>query len=330
MAIRIIYAGMCHSDVHQLHGDWGNSTYPMVPGHEIFGVVTAVGSDVTKFAVGQRVGVGCMVDSCRSCANCAQNLEQYCKGCVFTYNYKYADTGEITFGGYSDSVVTDEHFVCSVPDSIPDDRAAPLLCAGITVYSPLERFGILPDATGKRVGVAGLGGLGHMAVKIAKAAGADVVVLSRTDSKRARAEELGASIMAYGDDEALNAAAGTFDIILDTVSAEHDAVKFVPLLKAERSIVMLGVPPTPQSVGPQIIFNGTNFAGSLIGGMRQTQAMLDFCGEHGVVPDVEVIPASKANVAIKRLTDGDVPLQGGRFVIDVQNTLVDGDWQMEA
>lgn len=329
VAIKILFAGMCHSDVHQLHNDWMGSSYPMVPGHEIFGVVTAVGSDVTAFTEGQRVGVGCMVDSCRACATCRNKKEQYCGKVIFTYN-SAMESGELSFGGYSDAVVVDEHFVVAVPDSVTDEVAAPILCAGITVFSPLHRFGIIANGQGKRVGVAGLGGLGQMAVKIAKAAGAEVTVFSRSYSKREKAESLGASIVAYSDADAMAAAAGTVDVLLDTIAAFHELDNLCPLLVPEGTLVRLGVDVHDVKLQVSTIFRGLNIAGSLIGGMEETRECMDFCGQHGIFPDCEVIPASKANWAIDELAAGRGPADGeGRFVIDVQGTLVAGDWQME-
>ena len=327
--IKTTYAGICHSDAHQLRNDWGRSRYPMVPGHEIVGVVTAVGTDVTRFSVGDRVGVGCMTDSCRSCRSCDNDQEQYCRSVEWTYNSERGDGGEITFGGYSSGIVVREHFVARVPDAIPDEAAAPLLCAGATVYSPLDRFGIIDAGDGKRVGVAGLGGLGHMAVKIAKAAGADVVVLSRSDAKRDRAAALGAALVNYNDAQAVATEVGRLDVIIDTIAVQHDVDAFLPLLKAEASVVVLGIPTGPgMRVGSDLVLRGVGIAGSLIAGMRQTREMLAFCAGEGknkagvpCYPDVTVISAGEAQAAIGQLLEGRVPGAGGRYVINVKDTL---------
>jgi len=328
VVIDIEFAGMCHTDVHFLHGEM-ESIYPMVPGHEIFGRVTAVGAEVSKFQVGQRVGVGCLVDSCRSCATCSMHQEQYCKNMVLTYNTRLPN-GDVTYGGYSTNIVVDEHFVCHIPEAIPDEKAAPLLCAGITVYSPLRRFGAF-DKPGVRVGVLGLGGLGHLAVKVAKAAGCHVSVLSRTSGKADKARELGADdFVAYTEKESFEEHERSLDILLDTVASDHPVETFFSLLRPTGVAVAIGIfdRPVQMNVGA-MLFGGFGYAGSLIGGMKETQEMLDFCAEKQIFPDVEVIPASKANFALANLADGNPPMNGGRYVIDVKNTFTAPTIQME-
>lgn len=323
VAIDIKYAGICHSDIHQVKEEWGSAIFPMVPGHEIVGVVSAVGEKVNKFKVGDIVGVGCMVDSCRSCSACNAGEEQFCEtGCVFTYNstYKYphcaeynSDGGAPTYGGYSQKIVVDENFVCSVPSNLDMAAATPLLCAGITTYSPMARFGL---KAGHRFAVVGLGGLGHMAAKFSRAFGAHTTVISRGVSKRDSALNhlhADAYIDSTNADE-MNAAAGTFDFIVNCVAANHDVGALMNLLKTDGQMVMVGVPPSPLSLHAfQFVMKRRALKGSLIGGIAETQEMLDFCGKHNIVCDIEMINAEKVNEAYDRAIKGDVHY---RFVID--------------
>ena len=313
VAIDIKFAGICHSDLHTVSGEWGGVSYPMVPGHEIAGVVTEVGSDVTKYQVGDHVGVGCFVDSCRECEYCLAGEEQYCDnpGMTGTYNGTGRD-GEPTQGGYSGAIVVDENYVLRVPDSIPLDKAAPLLCAGITLYSPLRHWGAGP---GKRVAVVGLGGLGHMGVKLAHAMGAEVAVLSQSLKKMEDGLRLGADeYYATSDPDTFKKLKGSFDLILNTVSANLNMGDYLGLLKLDGTLVELGMPEHPMEVEPApLIFGRRRLAGSLIGGIRETQEMLDFCAEHDVAPEIEVIEASYVNEAYQRMLASDVRY---RFVID--------------
>ena len=311
--IDIQYCGICHSDIHQVRNEWGGSMYPMVPGHEIAGIVAEVGSAVKKFRPGDRAGVGCMVDSCRTCPDCKEGEEQYCGHPVFTYNSYEKDGKTIAQGGYSTRIVVNEDFVLRLPKDLPMQALAPLLCAGITTYSPLCHWHAGP---GKTVGVIGLGGLGHMAVKIAKAMGANVAVLSRSRNKEADAKRLGAD-QYYATAEAGTFAnlARTFDLIICTVSTGIDWNQYLATLKRDGTMVILGVPSTPQPVhAMNLIFGRHCLAGSLIGGIRQTQEMLDFCAKHKIVSDIELIPAQKINEAYERVLKGDVKF---RFVIDM-------------
>ncbi|BCW77147.1 NAD(P)-dependent alcohol dehydrogenase [Arthrobacter sp. NicSoilB11] len=310
--IDIKFAGICHSDIHTVRGDWGRQQYPLVPGHEIAGIVTEVGSAVTKHAVGDRVGVGCMVNSCKECANCQKGEEQYClKGNVGTYGTVDRD-GTITQGGYSTHVVVTEDFVVTIPEGIELDVAAPLLCAGITTYSPLRHWGAGP---GKKVAVVGLGGLGHMAVKLAHAMGADVTVLSQSLKKQEDGLRLGAdSYFATSDPATFEVLAGSFDLIINTVSASIDISSYLGLLKLDGALVNVGAPAEPLPVNAFALIGGRrSFAGSMIGGIRETQEMLNFCAEHGLGAEVEVIPAEKINEAYERVLASDVRY---RFVID--------------
>jgi uncharacterized zinc-type alcohol dehydrogenase-like protein len=312
--IEIAYCGVCHSDLHQAREDWGPALFPMVPGHEIVGHVSAVGAKVEKYKVGDRVGVGCMVDSCRTCEQCAAGEEQFCEsGASMTYNGFEQDRKTMTFGGYSQRITVDQAFVVRVPEALPLDRAAPLLCAGITTYSPLKRFGCGP---GRKVAVMGLGGLGHVGVRIARAMGAEVTVISTSERKRADAAELGAhDFLVSTDAEATKAAAGRFDLILDTVSAPHDLNAGLNLLRTDGTLVLVGVPEEALPVQPfAIIGRRRRLAGSLIGGIAETQEMLDFCARHGVLADIETVAMADINQAWERLLKNDVRY---RFVIDM-------------
>ncbi|MEO7454151.1 MAG: NAD(P)-dependent alcohol dehydrogenase [Fimbriimonadales bacterium] len=313
VVIEIAYCGVCHSDIHFVNNDWGFSNYPMVPGHEIVGTVSQVGSAVTKWNTGDTVGVGCMVDSCRECGPCKNGDEQYCEqGSVFTYNSPEKDGVGHTYGGYSTQIVVDQDFVVRVPDSIPLNSAAPLLCAGITTYSPLKHFGLKP---GMEVGIVGLGGLGHMAVKFAKAMGARVTVLSSSDKKRDDAMRLGADdYIATNSADFAEQNANRFAFILDTVSAEHDLNQYLGMLQFEGQMVLVGLPnPTPVAAFP-LVFKRRSLSGSLIGGIGETQEMLDFCAANGITCDVEMIPMSMINQAYERMIKSDVRY---RFVIDM-------------
>ena len=310
--IDIKFAGICHSDIHTVRGDWGPQQYPLVPGHEIAGVVTQVGAKVTKHAVGDRVGVGCMVNSCKECENCLKGEEQYClKGNVGTYGAVDRD-GTITQGGYSTHVVVTEDFVVRIPEALELDVAAPLLCAGITTFSPLHHWGAGP---GKKVAVVGLGGLGHMGVKIAHAMGAEVTVLSQSLKKQEDGLKLGADhYYATSDESTFSDLAGTFDLIINTVSASIDISSYLQLLKLDGALVNVGAPAEPLPVNAFALIGGRrSFAGSMIGGIRETQEMLDFCAEHGIGAEIEVIPAEKINEAYERVLASDVRY---RFVID--------------
>lgn len=310
--IEIKFCGICHSDIHFARGEWGRVPYPAVPGHEIAGVVAEVGSEVTRFAPGDRVGVGCMVNSCRECDNCRAGQEQYClRGNTQTYGSVDRD-GTVTYGGYSDHVVVDQDFVLSIPDGIALDEAAPLLCAGITTYSPLRHWNAGP---GTRVAVVGLGGLGHMAVKLAHAMGADVTVLSQSLRKQADGLKLGADAYhATSDDATFRELAGRFDLIVNTVSAGIDIGRFLMLLKTDGALVNVGAPPEPLPVPAMpLIMQRRSFAGSAIGSIRETQEMLDFCAEHGIAADIEVISADRVDEAWERVLASDVRY---RFVID--------------
>ena len=310
--IEIAYAGICHSDIHTVRGEWGEIQYPQVVGHEIVGVVTEVGDEVSSHAVGDRVGVGCMVNSCRECENCRAGLEQYCyEGNIGTYAAVDRD-GSVTQGGYSTHVVVDEAFVLRVPESIPYEAAAPLLCAGITTYSPLAHWNAGP---GKKVAVVGLGGLGHMAVKIAAAMGAEVTVLSQSTAKQADSERFGAvAHYATKDPETFEKLASSFDLIINTVSAKLDLEAYLGLLRLNGALVAVGAPPEPFAVQAFTLFNNRRtFAGSTIGGIAETQEMLDFCAERGIAAEVEVISADQVNEAYERVLASDVRY---RFVID--------------
>ena len=314
--IDILYCGICHSDIHQARNEWPDlmpAMYPMVPGHEIVGRVSQVGSEVTKFKAGDVAGIGCFVDSCRECAGCTHGLEQYCmKGAAFTYNGTEMDRVTPTYGGYSNKYVIDENYALKVNATEDLAGVAPLLCAGITTYSPLKRFNVGP---GQKVGIVGLGGLGHMGVKLAKAMGAEVTVFSTSPEKEADARKLGASNFVVSRDEnAMAAQAGAFNFILDTVSAAHVLMPYINLLGLEGTMVVVGVPPEPTMFHQGSLIMGNKvLAGSLIGGIPETQEMLDFCAEHDVTADVEVITPDRIEEAYDRTVKGDVHY---RFVID--------------
>ncbi len=310
----ISYCGVCHSDIHQVRGEWGNSMYPMVPGHEIVGRVVAVGAEVSKFAVGDLAGTGCLVDSCRTCDNCRRGLEQYCvKGNTQTYNGLEQDKKTVTYGGYSNTIVVHEDFVLHISDKLDLAATAPLLCAGITTYSPLRHWGV---DKGHKLAVVGLGGLGHMGVKFGVAFGAEVTVLSTSPDKEADAKKLGAHKFVVTSDKAqLKAVAGYFDFILDTVSAEHDYNVYLSLLKTDGVHICVGAPPTPSALRAFSLIPGRkSIAGSSIGGLPETQEMLDFCAEHNIVSDIELIPIQDIQQAYERMLKGDVRY---RFVIDM-------------
>lgn len=312
--IEIIYCGICHSDLHTARNEWQGTTYPNVPGHEIVGKVTKVGSAVSKFKVGDLAGVGCMVDSCRECENCKTDMEQFCdSGATYTYNSADKHTGGQTYGGYSESVVVDENFVLKLPSNLDLASTAPLLCAGITTYSPLKKWGAGP---GKKVGVLGIGGLGHMAIKIAKAMGAYVVVFTSSTSKTEDAKRLGADeVVLTSDKEKLSTYAKSLHLIIDTVSAQHNIDEYLSLLKVEGALVLVGAPMEPLPVTSFSLIGGRrSFAGSLIGGIAETQEMLDFCGKHNITSDIELIKADQVNEAYERMLKGDVKY---RFVIDI-------------
>ena len=312
--IDIAYCGICHSDLHQVRNEWGNSTYPMVPGHEIVGRVREVGAQVKGFRPGDPAGVGCLVDSCRTCPSCARNLEQFCeKGAAFTYNGTEMDRVTPTHGGYSAHIVTDEAFVLHISPKLDLAGVAPLQCGGITTYSPLRHWNTKP---GDKVGVVGLGGLGHMAVKLAAAMGAEVTMLSTSASKEADARKLGAHGFGLtSDPETFKRLAGRFDLIIDTISAPHDYNAYLGLLRVDGAMVLLGVPPEPTPVAAfPLIMGRRSLAGSLIGGIRETQEMLDFCAEHGIVSEIEVIPVQQVNGAYERMLKADVRY---RFVLDM-------------
>ncbi len=312
--IEILFCGVCHSDLHSARNEWGMTVYPIVPGHEIVGRVTAIGDHVKKFKVGDLAGIGCLVDSCRECDNCKDGLEQYCaNGAVFSYGGQEKDGSGITHGGYSKSILAHEDFVLHISDKLPLSGVAPLLCAGITTYSPLKHWKV---GKGTRVGVLGLGGLGHMGVKLAVSMGAEVTMLSHTASKEVDAKRLGAHKFILTSDEAqVKSVTGYFDFILDTVSADHDYNFYLGLLRTNGVMVCVGAPNTPAQVPAfNLIFGRKSIAGSLIGGLPETQEMLDYCAEHNIVSDIELIPMKDINTAYERMLKGDVRY---RFVIDM-------------
>ncbi len=314
VAIEILYCGVCHSDLHTARNEWKNTTYPALPGHEIVGRVTAVGNQVKRFKKGDLAAVGCMVDSCRTCASCKKGLEQYCEvGFVGTYNSPDKHLGGMTYGGYSDHIVVDEYFVLHVPEKLDLKAVAPLLCAGVTTYSPLRNWKV---GKGQKIGVVGLGGLGHMGVKLAHAMGAHVVLFTTSPGKQEDARRLGADEVVISRNAGEMAKhANSFDLILDTVSAQHDVNAYLAQLKLDATLVMVGGVPDPLAIQSfSVIFKRRQFAGSLIGGIPETQEMLDFCAKHNLVSDIEVIPVQKINEAYERMLRSDVKY---RFVIDM-------------
>ena len=313
--IEILFCGICHSDLHQVRNEWSAmpTVYPCVPGHEIIGRVTNIGSAVTKFKLGDLAAVGCLVDSDGNCPQCQAGLEQFCPHMTLTYNSPDVHLGGVTYGGYSDSIVVKEHFVLRVPSNLDLAGAAPLLCAGITTYSPMRHWGV---TKGKKVGVVGLGGLGHMAVKFAHALEAHVVVFTTSLNKKEDALRLGADeVIVSRNTEEMNKHIASFDFIIDTVSAEHDINAFIQLLRPDGTLTLIGAPDKPHAVSALgLLFNRRNLSGSLIGGIAETQEMLDFCSKHNITADVEVIPIQKINEAFERLSHADVKY---RFTIDM-------------
>jgi uncharacterized zinc-type alcohol dehydrogenase-like protein len=313
VVIDIKFCGICHSDIHQARDEWGGSIFPMVPGHEIAGVVTSVGSGVTRFKVGDKVGVGCFVDSCRQCTECVAGEDNYCLvGMNATYNGREKD-GTPTYGGYSDHIVVDENYVLSIPENLPLDAAAPLLCAGITLYSPLKHWNAGP---GKKVGIVGLGGLGHMGVKLSHALGAHTVVLSQSMKKADDAKRLGADeFYAMSDPETGKKLAGSFDLIISTVGVAMDFAPYLAMLKKDGAMVLVGAPEDHSTLNSfSLIVGRKSLAGSMIGSIKETQEMLDFCGEKNIVSDIEITPIDKVNEAYERMLQSDVRY---RFVIDL-------------
>jgi len=313
--IKILYCGVCHSDLHQARNEWHNTIYPCVPGHEIVGRVVKVGARVKKFKEDNIVGVGCVVDSCRICESCKENLEQFCEnGAIFTYNSEDKHSGGVTYGGYSDSIVVNEAFVLRISNALNLAAAAPLHCAGITTYSPLRHWNV---RKGQKVGVVGLGGLGHMAVKFANAFGAHVVLFTTSPNKTNDALRLGAhEVVVSKNDNEMKKHLNSFDFILDTVSAQHDINAYLALLKRDATLTLVGAPNALPVEPFNLILFRRQFAGSLIGGLKETQEMLDFCAEHGITCDVELIPIQKINEAYDRLLKSDVKY---RFVIDMSS-----------
>ena len=320
VVIDILYCGVCHSDLHQARGEWGNTIYPCVPGHEIVGRVVATGANVTKFRAGDMAAVGCMVDSCRTCDPCKRGLEQYClQFPILTYNCPDKHSGGITYGGYSEKIVVDQSYVLKVPDGMDPASTAPLLCAGITTYSPLRHWKVGP---GQKVGIVGLGGLGHMALKFAHAMGAHVVLFTTSAGKAEDARRLGADeVVLSKDPDAMQAHAGSFHFILDAVSAEHDINAYLNMLQLDGTLVLVGAPEKPLPTSSfSLIMGRRTFAGSLIGGIAETQEMLDFCAKHKIASDIEMIGIQQIDEAYERLLKGDVKY---RFVIDM-NSLKQG------
>ncbi|MAO69059.1 MULTISPECIES: NAD(P)-dependent alcohol dehydrogenase [Idiomarina] len=317
VAIEITYCGVCHTDIHYAENDWGGTIYPVVPGHEIIGKVTAVGDNVKDFNVGDTVGVGCMVDSCRECSSCEKGLEQYClNGMVPTYNGEDLHDKSITYGGYSEKIVVSDRFVVRVSEKLDPAKAAPLLCAGITTYSPLRHFGV---QKGHKVGVIGMGGLGHMGVKFAKAMGAEVTIFTRSESKVSEAKKQGADhVIISTDDKQMEAAAETFDFLLDTVPVQHDLNPYINCLKVDGTHILVGLlePVDPALQAGALVMKRRVLAGSLIGGIPETQEMLDFCAEHSIHCDVEMLDIQNINDAFVRMKKGDVKY---RFVIDMDS-----------
>ncbi len=314
VVIDILYCGICHSDIHQARGEWGASKFPMVPGHEIAGIVRSVGAKVKKFKVGDKVGVGCIVDSCRECKPCQNDLQQFCEaGPSFTYNSTERDKKTLTQGGYSTGIVVHEDFVLRIPKNLPLNKAAPLLCAGITLYSPLKHW---KAGHGKKVAIIGLGGLGHMGVKLAQALGAEVTVLSQSFKKKKDGLRMGAKYFySTSDPKTFTKLKKSFDLIINTVSAEIDWNKFIELVKIDGTMVLVGVPEKDIPVGAFSLIGGRrSLAGSLIGGIKETQEMLNFCGKHNITCEIEQIPIQKVNEAYRRVVKSDVRY---RFVIDL-------------
>jgi uncharacterized zinc-type alcohol dehydrogenase-like protein len=315
--IEILYTGICHSDLHQARGDWGNSKFPMVPGHEIIGRVVKVGEHVKKLKAGDLAGVGCMVDSCRHCDPCHQGLEQYCEnGATLTYNDVERGSDQLTFGGYSEQIVVEERFVVTIPESLDLKAVAPLLCAGITTYSPLRHWKVGP---GQKVGVIGLGGLGHMGIKFAKALGAHVTMITTSPDKGRDATRLGAdAVLISTDTQAMAERASSFDFLLNTIPVGHDMNPYARLLKLDGTMVLVGALTQlePPILGMSLIMNRRSIAGSGIGGMKETQEMIDFCAEHNIVSDIEMVPIQSVNEAYERLLKNDVKY---RFVIDMSS-----------
>ncbi|CAA7044816.1 unnamed protein product [Microthlaspi erraticum] len=319
VTVKILFCGVCHSDLHIIRNEWGNARYPIIPGHEIVGIATKVGKNVTGFKEGDRVGVGVIIGSCQSCDSCHQDLENYCPQVVYTYNSPSSD-GTRNQGGYSDKIVVDHRFVLRFPDGLPSDSGAPLLCSGITVYSPMKYYG-MAEGKGKHLGVSGLGGLGHIAVKIGKAFGLKVTVISRSPEKEREAiDKLGAdSFLVTSDSQKMKDAIGTMDFVLDTVSADHSLMPLFSLLKVNGKLVTVGLPEKPLLLPVFPLAAGRKMVGgSMIGGMKETQEMLDFCAKHNIVADIELIKMSDINSAMERLVKSDVRY---RFVIDVANSL---------
>jgi uncharacterized zinc-type alcohol dehydrogenase-like protein len=313
--IEILYCGICHSDLHAVHNDWGSTTYPIVPDHEIVGRITGIGESVTKFKVGDLAGVGCIIDSCRECNHCHEGEEQFCEnGWTVVFNSQDKKYGGITYGGFSEGIVVDESYVVHVPENLDLAGAAPILCAGITVYSPLKHWKAGP---GKNIGIIGIGGLGHMAIKIAKAMGAHVTVFTTSQSKANDARHLGADNVVLSKDATQMSNCPKQDMILDTVSAKHDVNTYLDLLKVDGSLVLVGLPNQPLEIGAFNVVSGRkSFSGSNIGGIAETQDVLDFCAKHKITADIELIKVNQINEAFERLEKGDVKY---RFVIDMNS-----------
>ncbi|WP_026953693.1 NAD(P)-dependent alcohol dehydrogenase [Algoriphagus vanfongensis] len=314
VSIEILYCGICHSDLHAAKNDWGGSTYPLVPGHEIVGKITEIGSEVSKFKVGDLAAIGCIVDSCGTCSHCHEGEEQFCEsGWTVVFNSPDKISGGMTYGGFSEQIVADADYVLKMSDKVDLAASAPVLCAGITVYSPLKHWKVGP---GKKVGIIGIGGLGHMAIKIAKAMGADVTVFTTSPSKMEDAKNLGADHAILSTDKSAMKDQRGFDMILDTVSAKHDVNVYLRALKVDGSLVLVGLPNEPLEIGAFNVVNGRkSFSGSNIGGIAETQEVIDFCAEHGITADIELINPSEINEAFERLEKGDVKY---RFVIDLK------------
>lgn len=314
ISIEILYCGICHSDLHAVKNDWGGSTYPLVPGHEIVGKITEIGSSVSKFKVGDLAAIGCIVDSCGTCAHCHEGEEQFCEtGWTVVFNSPDKISGGMTYGGFSEQIVADADYVLKMSEKVDLAASAPILCAGITVYSPLKHWNVGP---GKKVGIIGIGGLGHMAIKIAKAMGAEVTVFTTSPTKMDDAKSLGADHAVLSTDKAAMKGQRGFDMILDTVSAKHDVNVYLNALKVDGSLVLVGLPNQPLEIGAFNVVNGRkSFSGSNIGGIAETQEVIDFCATHGITADIELIKPSEIDEAFERLEKGDVKY---RFVIDLK------------